>query len=291
MVIINSIAKMLVASRKLRQAHNTVGFVPTMGALHEGHLSLIRRARRDNDTVVVSIFVNPVQFGPREDYRRYPRNCARDAALCRKAGADILFFPDVRQMYPEGFRTFVTVEGLSRVFCGAFRPGHFRGVATVVMKLFNIVGPVNAYFGQKDAQQAVIIKKMVADLNIGVRIKVMPTIRESDGLAMSSRNSYLSVQERKDAQVVPSALKAAQSLIKSGATRSDRVIRAMRKLILTKEDARIDYLSVVNPGNLEPLHSIRRRCLVMAAVWIGKIRLIDNMSITTGKARPQAKSS
>ncbi|MDD5006013.1 MAG: pantoate--beta-alanine ligase [Candidatus Omnitrophica bacterium] len=263
---------------KLKRKGNTIGFVPTMGYLHDGHLSLIRRARKDCDVVVVSIFVNPLQFGPREDLKKYPRNFKKDSALCKKY-TDILFYPNVREMYPDDFLTEIEVNKLSNVLCGASRPGHFKGVATVVNKLFNIIFPDMAYFGQKDAQQAVIIKKMVKDLNIPADIKVMPTVREKDGLAMSSRNSYLSRQERGDAAVLYRSLILAKNMVKKGATDSNKIISKMRNLILNKKSAKIDYISIVNPETLDPLKKMNKQALVLLAVFVGKTRLIDNILI------------
>jgi pantoate--beta-alanine ligase len=229
--------------------------------------------------VVVSIFVNPTQFGPNEDFRRYPRNLKRDAALLRKEGVDALFYPQAQAMYPEGHRTFVEVEGLSDVLCGRSRPGHFRGVATVVTKLFNIVGPRQAYFGQKDAQQAAIIKRMVTDLNMPVKIKVSPIVREADGLALSSRNVYLNKEERSDALILSKALRLAESLIRRGVKDSGKIIRRMTQLVETKKRAKIDYISIVDLDNLKPVDKIKGRALIALEVRIGKTRLIDNTII------------
>jgi len=277
--IIRSIKEMTGFSQKLRIKGKTIGFVPTLGALHQGHLSLIRQAVAENDIVVVSIFVNPIQFGPKGDYRRYPRNLRLDARLCRREGADVIFFPDAQQMYTGNYKTYVIVQDLSDVLCGKFRPGHFKGVATVVTKLFNIVAPDIAYFGQKDAQQAIIIKKVVEDLNIPVRIKVMPAVREEDGLAMSSRNAYLNKEERRDAAVLYQALILAKNLIKQGSVDSSGIIRKMRRLINKKKSACIQYISVVKHKDLEPLDKIRGKVLIALSVWIGKTRLIDNIIV------------
>jgi pantoate--beta-alanine ligase len=279
MKIIRSIKEMTGFLQKLRIKGKTIGFVPTLGALHQGHLSLIRQAAAENDIVVVSIFVNPIQFGPKEDYRRYPRNLRLDARLCRREGADVIFFPDAQQMYTSNYKTYVIVQDLSDVLCGKFRPGHFKGVATVVTKLFNIVRPDIAYFGGKDAQQAIIIKKVVEDLNIPVRIKVMPTVREEDGLAMSSRNAYLNKEERRDAAVLYQALILAKNLIKQGSVDSSGIIRKMRRLINKKKSACIQYISVVKHKDLEPLDKIRGKVLIALSVWIGKTRLIDNIIV------------
>ncbi len=280
MKIIRSIKEMTGFSGKLRIHGKTIGFVPTMGALHDGHLSLIRRAGAENDIVVVSIFVNPIQFGPKEDYKQYPRNLKQDIRLCEKAGADVIFHPDAHDMYPSDCKTYVEVYGISDCLCGKFRPGHFKGVATVVDKLFNIVMPDTAYFGQKDAQQAIIIKKMAEDLNIPVKIKVMPIVREKGGLAMSSRNIYLNKDERKDAAVLYQALILAKNLIRQGVTESSEIIRKMKQLINDKQSARIQYISIIDPEDLRPVKKIRDKALVALSVRIGKTRLIDNIVLS-----------
>jgi pantoate--beta-alanine ligase len=294
MKIIRSIKEMTGFSKKQRIKGKTIGFVPTLGALHQGHLSLIRQAAAENDIVVVSIFVNPIQFAPKwlwlkeakprpsglEDYRRYPRNLRLDARLCRREGADVIFFPDAQQMYTGKYKTYVIVQDLSDVLCGKFRPGHFKGVATVVTKLFNIVVPDIAYFGGKDAQQAIIIKKVVEDLNIPVRIKVMPTVREKDGLAMSSRNIYLNKDERQDAAVLYQALILAKNLIKQGSVDSSGIIRKMRRLINKKKSVSIQYISIVKHKDLQPMDKIRDKVLIALSVWIGKTRLIDNIVVS-----------
>ncbi|KPK98021.1 MAG: pantoate--beta-alanine ligase [Omnitrophica WOR_2 bacterium SM23_72] len=276
MRIIRNIKEMVQAAQKRRLKGDSIGFVPTMGALHAGHLSLIRRCRKENDFTVVSVFVNPIQFSPREDYRKYPRNLIQDARACQKEGVDILFSPVAKNMYPKPFRTFVEVEGLSDTLCGHSRAGHFRGVATVVAKLFQIVQPDIAYFGQKDAQQAIIIRKMVEDLSMPVQIKVMPIVREKDGLAMSSRNQYLNASERKDAVVLRQALNLAKDSVRRQETDASRIIRSMRALIQKKKSAKVDYISIVDFQNLKPLNKIKGKALVALAVWIGKTRLIDN---------------
>lgn len=279
MRIIRSIEKMFEASKKERLRGKTIGFVPTMGALHQGHLSLMRKARKENDTVVVSIFVNPAQFGPKEDFRKYPRVLLQDSLLCKREGVDIIFYPDRKAMYPAAFETYVCVENLSDCLCGKARPGHFKGVATVVTKLFNIVSPDIAYFGQKDIQQAIIIQKMVKDLNIPVRIKVMPTLRAKDGLALSSRNVYLNEKQRKDARVLCEALKKAKALIRKGNRDSKAIISRMRKIISDRGVARIDYIAIIDLENLEPIKKVDKNCLIALAAWIGGSRLIDNMII------------
>ena len=263
---------------RLKRRGKIIGFVPTMGYLHAGHISLMRQAKKDCDVVVVSIFVNPLQFGPREDLKKYPRDLKRDISLCKKY-TDILFYPKAKSMYPGDFLAKVEVKRLGEVLCGASRPGHFEGVATVVNKLFNIVLPDKAYFGQKDAQQAVIIKKMVSDLNMPVRVIAMPTVREKDGLAMSSRNIYLSRQERKDAVILYNSLLLAKSMVKKGVLDSFKVISGIRNLIRKLKAAKVDYISLVYPETLAPVKKIKEEVLVLLAVFIGKTRLIDNILI------------
>ncbi|MFA5357139.1 MAG: pantoate--beta-alanine ligase [Candidatus Omnitrophota bacterium] len=276
MKIVSSIKEMAAFSCMARDKGRSIGFVPTMGALHEGHLSLVRRSRRDNDITVVSIFVNPIQFGPGEDYARYPRDLKRDAGLCRREGVDMIFYPRADQLYPCGYATYVSVDGLSDILCGKFRPGHFKGVATVVTKLFNIIAPDRAYFGQKDAQQAAIIKKLSEDLNMRVKINVMPTFREKDGLAASSRNAYLNKKEREDARVLYQALTLAKQLVRRGCTDTGSIIAKMKQAIASKRSARVQYIAIVDPGDLKPLNRIKGKALVALGVWIGKTRLIDN---------------
>ncbi len=279
MIVISSPIKMFKICKKMRLERKKIGFVPTMGALHEGHISLIKEARRENDIVVVSIFVNPIQFGPKEDLKRYPCPINKDSLLCKKEGVDFIFHPDGNLMYPEGFRTRVVVEGISDILCGKYRPGHFKGVATVVLKLFNIVNPDVAYFGQKDAQQAAIIKRMALDLNIRVKIKTMPIVREKTGLALSSRNIYLNGQEKADALVLFQSLNLAKSLINKGIRDADKIINIMRQLIQKKDTAQIDYIAIVDIDSLEHIKKITGNCLIVLAVWIGKTRLIDNILI------------
>ncbi len=266
-------------SLSAKGAGKTIGFVPTMGYLHEGHLSLIRAARAASDVVVVSIFVNPAQFGPGEDFARYPRNLERDEFLAEEAGADIIFHPSVTDMYPEGFSTFVEETVLSKHLCGLSRPTHFRGVTTVVLKLFNIVFPDVAYFGQKDAQQALIIKRMVQDLNLPVRIKVRPIVREPDGLAMSSRNEYLSPEQRKQATVLHRSLMEARRLVDSGEREAYKIKERIREIIQEAREARIDSINVVNRDTLEDIEKLRGNILIALAVFIGRTRLIDNLEI------------
>jgi pantoate--beta-alanine ligase len=267
----------IIAGLKLKK--KAVGLVPTMGALHAGHLSLIQRCCRDNQASVVSIFVNPSQFSPKEDLRKYPRPIKKDFALCKKAGVDLLFYPAAADIYPAGFKTYVSVEGLSDLLCGKSRPGHFRGVATIVAKLFNIVNPDNAYFGQKDAQQALIIRQMAADLNFPVQVHILPTIRAENGLALSSRNAYLNKKERKDALVLAQALSLAKAMFCSGVRDAGKIIAVMKRLITSVPGARIDYLEAVGLTDLKPVKRISGSCLVAMAVRIGKTRLIDNVII------------
>ncbi|MDN5326307.1 MAG: pantoate--beta-alanine ligase [Moorella sp. (in: firmicutes)] len=254
----------------------TIGLVPTMGYLHEGHLSLARAARQQNDVVIMSIFVNPTQFGPNEDFARYPRDLERDRELAAGAGVDAVFAPAVAEMYPAGYATYVQVEGLTEVLCGASRPGHFRGVTTVVSKLFNIVQPDRAYFGQKDYQQALVIKKMVRDLNFPVEIITIPTVREADGLALSSRNKYLTPEQRRSALSLHRALNLGSELIKAGEREAAAVRRAMEKEITAWPETRIDYIAISDAGTLKPLERIAGRVLLALAVWVGNTRLIDN---------------
>lgn len=262
----------------------TVGFVPTMGALHEGHLSLVRRARQENDITVVSIFVNPIQFGPAEDFQKYPRDIEGDTQKLLKEEVDILLMPDSSLMYPEGFSTRVEVERISEKLCGAFRPGHFRGVATVVAKLLNIVRPTRSYFGQKDFQQTVVIKRLVRDLNMGIEIVVCPTIREKDGLAMSSRNAYLSEGQRKDAAVIYRCLSEASDMLKSGIINVNNIKNSMQERILSEAPvSKIDYAGVYDPETLEDISGVQNEVLLAVALKIGNTRLIDNMLVNVRK--------
>jgi len=266
--------------RALRQKlSGSVGFVPTMGYLHEGHLALVKQARVENSAVIVSIYVNPAQFGSGEDFGSYPRELNRDLELLREEGVDIVFVPSDDDMYPAEFSSWVDVEKVTERLEGASRPGHFRGVATVVAKLFNIVQPSRAYFGQKDAQQVVVIKRMVADLNMGVEIVVVPTVRESDGLAMSSRNIYLSSRERQAATILFKALTLARQLRQGGEKYAEKIRRQMTSLIQKEPLARIDYVSIADAETLEELNLIDRPTLVSLAVRIGKTRLIDNVPL------------
>ena len=274
MQVINTIVEM----RKLRrQLSEPVGFVPTMGYFHEGHLSLVRQARKENPTVVVSIFVNPTQFGPGEDFQDYPRDLNRDLGLLEREKVDIVFVPSEEEMYPRDFNSWVDVEKVTERLEGASRPGHFRGVATICAKLFNIIQPTRAYFGQKDAQQAIVIKKMVADLNMNLEIVVVPTVRESNGLAMSSRNTYLNPEERQAATVLFKALSLARELWHGGEKDADKIRHQMTSLIHKEPLAKIDYVSVADANTLEELKKIDRPAIVFLAIRIGKTRLIDNV--------------
>ncbi len=276
MKIVSDIREMQQLAGYYRQQGKTIGFVPTMGYLHEGHLSLMRRARPQCDILVVSIFVNPTQFGPNEDFERYPRDFERDERLCREVGVDVVFYPAADAMYPRPYLTYVHVEKLSETMCGASRPGHFRGVTTVVTKLFNIVQPHIAVFGQKDYQQSLIIRQMVRDLNFDVQIDVAPIVREADGLAMSSRNKYLSPEERQQALVLYRSLTRAEELIREGERNADALLQAMKTVISEAPDARIDYIAIVDAETLEPLSTVRHNTVIALAVYIGTTRLIDN---------------
>ena len=260
-----------------RRRGRRVAFVPTMGAIHAGHLSLVARAHRDADRVVASVFVNPLQFGPREDYRRYPRPRRRDRALLRAAGVDLLWEPRARELYPAGHRTRVRVEGMDEVLEGASRPGHFVGVATVVLKLLNVVVPDTLWLGQKDAQQARLVERMCADLDVPVRVRRGPTVREPDGLAISSRNAYLGDEERRQAVALWRGLDAARALLRAGERSAARIRAEVRRVWRRYPLVREDYVAVVDPDRLEPVTRVRRRVLVAVAARLGRARLIDNL--------------
>ena len=279
MKIVDNISRMSTFTKIMKREGKSIGFVPTMGYLHEGHLSLARTAKKHTDMVVMSIFVNPLQFGAGEDLDKYPRDLKRDEELARVAGVDVIFYPSEKEMYPEGYATYVNVERLTDNLCGASRPGHFKGVTTVVAKLFEIVKPDIAYFGWKDAQQAIIIRKMAKDLNMDVEIKILPTIREKNGLAMSSRNAYLSENEREDALSLHRSLKKAEELIAGGERDSKKIIKAMEETIKTIPTARIDYISVVDTKELKNMKTIFGEALIALAISIGKTRLIDNVIV------------
>ncbi len=277
MKIIRSPKEMQKICRDFKRRGKSIGFVPTMGYLHRGHLNLVKIAGSKSDVVVVSLFVNPAQFGPREDFHRYPRNFKRDWLLLEKSGCDYLFAPGVRAMYPEGYHTYVNVEKLTGHLEGAVRPGHFKGVTTIVAKLFNLVQPDIAVFGQKDAQQAVVLKKMVDDLNYGIKMIIAPTVRERSGLACSSRNQYLSSEERKQAKVLYQSLQLAKEMIKNGERSVNRLVSKMNKFIDKQPLAEIDYIAVTNAHTLELLNKLKGEVLISLAVRFGKTRLIDNI--------------
>jgi len=270
---------MQVLADRVRTEGKKIGLVPTMGYLHEGHLSLLRAARKASDLLVMSLFVNPTQFGPHEDYATYPRDFERDLDLASSEGTDIVFAPTAAEIYPAGYTTWVEVAGLSDKLCGKSRPGHFRGVTTVVTKLFNIVKPHVAFFGQKDAQQAIIIRRMVQDLNMDVNIEVLPTVREADGLALSSRNVYLNDRERQAALVLNRALKAAQELVQSGERSSAVILSKMSELIGQEPLVVVDYIAITDPLTLEDLEKIDSKALIALAAKVGKTRLIDNCMV------------
>jgi pantoate--beta-alanine ligase len=273
---LRTIAEMRAASRQARQSGKRLGFVPTMGALHEGHLSLVRAAHQATDVVVASIFVNPTQFGPNEDLAKYPRSFERDCELLEKEGVEWLFAPSVQEMYPSGAVTWVLVEELSNKLDGRSRPGHFRGVTTVVSKLFHIVQPNIAFFGQKDAAQAAIIRRMVLDLNLPVEVAVCPIVREPDGLAMSSRNAYLDSQQRQKALVLHRSLMRVQELLERGEISAHILASEGRNEFNADPSVRLDYFEIVNPDTLDPIEDISNGALIAVAAYIGSTRLIDN---------------
>lgn len=274
MKVASTVSEMRQARKQMR---GSVGLVPTMGYLHEGHLSLVRHCRRENDNTVVSIFVNPTQFGPAEDLARYPRDMPRDLALLEELGTEVVFTPSAEDMYPPGALSWVVVEEITDRLEGAIRPGHFRGVATVVAKLFHIVEPQRAYFGQKDAQQVVVIQRMVADLNFNLEMVVLPTVREPDGLAMSSRNAYLDPVQRQAALALYRSLKKAEELYAAGERDAGRIRQEMAELIGSEPLSQVDYISVAHPATLEEMERVEGRALVSLAVKIGATRLIDNV--------------
>lgn len=279
MTIVTSVAEMKALARSWARAGMRIGFVPTMGYLHEGHLSLVRESKRRADVTVVSVFVNPTQFGPNEDYKKYPRDLAKDAAYLERGGIDCLFHPEAAEIYPPGYRTFVEVEGLQDRLCGRSRPGHFRGVATVVLKLFEIVRPDLAFFGAKDAQQVLIIGRMAADLDLDVEVVTCPLVREADGLALSSRNAYLSPEERKAALALSTGLRWAEKAVAAGERDAARLVAGVRSILEAEPLARVDYVEAVDPGTLEPVDGISGEVLLALAVFIGATRLIDNVRL------------
>ncbi|MDI3465147.1 MAG: Pantoate--beta-alanine ligase [Nitrospira sp.] len=285
MKIIRSPTAMAVWSERLVREGVKIGFVPTMGALHEGHRALIREARLRCDALVSSIFVNPAQFGPQEDLAKYPRPILQDRALCRKEGVDVCFEPTVEAMYPSGFQTMVTLPAITRRWEGEVRPHHFSGVATVVTKLFGIVRPKMAIFGQKDFQQSALVRQLVKDLNLGVEIVVHPTVREEDGLAMSSRNVYLTQDERKRAVMLYKSLRAGAEAIGRGVTDGKAIGSAMAQVVKKEPAITIDYLAVCDPTTLEPLSTVRGKAVLLGAVRLGPVRLIDNILVVAKQAR------
>jgi pantoate--beta-alanine ligase len=266
-------------ARGARAEGLAIGLVPTMGALHEGHTALVKRARQECSRVIASVFVNPKQFGPKEDYKKYPRDLEKDAEKLAAAGVDALFAPEAADVYPDGFRTYINVEGISERLEGRSRPGHFRGVATVVLKLFEIVQPDFAYFGRKDAQQVSIIGEMTRDLNLDAEIVVCPIVREADGLALSSRNAYLSVMERKAATVLHRALEAVRNELEAGVRDAAQTQAVMRRIIEAEPLATVDYAEIVSADTFEPVVRVARSCYAVLAVFVGKTRLIDNLLI------------
>ena len=277
MKVVGTIKEVRELVKEWKKNGETVGFVPTMGYLHEGHGSLITKARENNDKVVVSIFVNPMQFGPTEDLDSYPRDLEKDSKFCESLGADLIFHPEPEEMYHEDFSSYVDMSVLTEELCGLSRPVHFRGVCTVVTKLFNIVQPDNAYFGQKDAQQLAIIKHMVQNLNMDINVVGCPIVREEDGLAKSSRNTYLSPEERKAALILSKTVKLAKELIDAGEKDADVVVAKMKENIETEPMAKIDYVKAVNGLTMQQQKEIKAPMLIAMAVYIGKTRLIDNM--------------
>lgn len=277
MLTITSASELTALSRQARRAGQRVGFVPTMGALHQGHISLVRAARSRCDVVIASIFVNPTQFGPNEDFASYPRNLEKDSAILASQKTDYLFVPAVEEIYPSGASTWISVEGLCDRLDGRSRPGHFRGVATVVAKLFNIAQPHMAFFGQKDAAQAAVIRKMVRDLWFDVEISVCPIVREPNGLAMSSRNAYLSPEERQQATVLSRSLMRVEALFGKGQHDASRLAEAGKQVMAEEPSVRLDYYEVVNPNTLDPVSDTSRGALVAVAAFVGSTRLIDNV--------------
>jgi pantoate--beta-alanine ligase len=279
MKIVKSVAEMKALARAWAGAGKRIGFVPTMGYLHEGHLSLVRESRSRADVTVVSIFVNPTQFGPHEDFQKYPRDLEKDAAYLERGGVDCLFHPEASEIYPPGYRTYVEVQGLQDRLCGRSRPGHFRGVVTVVLKLFEIVRPDLAFFGAKDAQQVLIIRRMAADLDLDVDVVTCPLVREADGLALSSRNAYLSPEERKAALALSTGLRWAEKAVAAGERDAGRLVAGVRSVLEAEPLARIDYVEAVDTETLEPVAEVRGEVLLALAVFLGSTRLIDNVRL------------
>lgn len=279
MIIATTVAEVREQVRSWKKDGLSIGLVPTMGFLHEGHASLIERAAAECDRVIVSVFVNPIQFGPTEDLESYPRDFARDSALCEEKGAAIVFHPDATEMYASDFCTYVDMDTVTKTLCGASRPTHFRGVCTVVSKLMHIAQADRAYFGQKDAQQLAVVRRMVRDLDMGIEIVGCPIVRESDGLAKSSRNTYLSPEERIAALVLSSAVGVGKKMVSEGVTDSKEIVSAMRSVIDTEPLARIDYVEIVDGASMQPIESVNTGTLIAMAVYIGRTRLIDNFIV------------
>jgi len=276
---ITEIKEMKALVRELKSQGKTIGFVPTMGYLHEGHLSLVRESVQSADATVVSIFVNPTQFGPKEDFKDYPRDINRDIEFLKREGVNYLFCPDSEEMYPYGYKTYVQVQELQGKLCGRSRPEHFKGVCTVVLKLFHIVDPDFAFFGQKDAQQALVLSKMVKNLNLNVEIEILPIVRDEDGLALSSRNEYLNSKERRAALALPRSLQEAKRMIETGERKAAVIIKEMEEVIKKETLIKIDYIEMVDLDELNPVKIIKGEALLALAVFVGKTRLIDNMII------------
>jgi pantoate--beta-alanine ligase len=283
--LIHRIADLREQLSDVRRRGARIGLVPTMGALHAGHIRLIEQARRETACVVVSVFVNPIQFNQTDDYHRYPRTLETDLEVCNRLGVDLVFAPPLEEMYPHAHQTFVEVQGLSEHLCGKFRPGHFRGVATVVIKLFNIVQPDLAYFGEKDAQQLAVIERMVADLNLPVQIVAVPTVRESDGLALSSRNQHLDAEQRKAATALYAALTTARRRVAAGERQSAAVKREALRVLKGRPGVRVEYLEIVDPQSMQPVDAIENGARIAGAVWVGSTRLIDNLLLQTDSPR------
>jgi len=279
MKVVESVAAMKALAREWRRDGKGIGLVPTMGYLHEGHLSLVRESKRRTDVTVVSIFVNPTQFGPNEDFKKYPRDLAKDIVYLETGGADCLFHPVAAEVYPPAYRTFVEVQGLQDKLCGRSRPGHFRGVATVVLKLFEIVRPDLAFFGAKDAQQVLIIRRMAADLDLDLEVVTCPIVREPDGLALSSRNAYLAPAEKKAALALSTSLRWAERAAAAGERDTARLVAGIRSVLEAEPMARVDYVEAVDPETLEPVGEVRGEVLVALAVFVGPTRLIDNVRL------------
>ena len=278
MKIFDNIKKIKKYCKNSKKNNKVIGFVPTMGFLHEGHLRLLRKAKKECDIVILSIFVNPIQFGKNEDFSKYPRNIKKDISLAKKIGINAIFIPTIEEIFPKYYSTHVIVSGsLNENLCGKFRKGHFKGVTTIVLKLFNIINPNIAYFGQKDAQQLIIIKKMVKDLNIDINIKSIPIIREKDGLAMSSRNKYLSQKEREQALLIYKSLKVAKNEVKMGIKKSDTIRKKIATIFNGQKNIKINYIELVDINTLKPIINIKNTVLIALAIFVGRTRLIDNI--------------